>query len=160
MEDWSKVRGRSKPEDARALQLHRLHHLSLTPSHPSQPSLPDHPLLVHVLRVVAATRILALLILVCLVTILGTCLCLVALRICLCLCRVRSGRGLPSAFRLGDYEATPGTSIRNERYKTKIPLGPTTAFGVGGELHGQFLSTFARGILGNISQYEGNWARW
>ena len=124
-----------------------------TKSPPSQPSLPDHPFLA--LRVVAAVRILALLLLlVCLVTILGTCLCLVALRICLCLCRVRSGRGLPSAFRLANHGAVSITRSRDERYNTALVVLTSSALGAAGQLETQLLRTCTRRSLGNMTQYE------
>jgi len=63
------------------------------------------------------------------------------LAICLCLPRVRRGRALLCAFRLGDYDAISKTSIRNERGKTTILVATTNAFRAVGELDGQLLRT-------------------
>ena len=79
-----------------------------------------------------------------------------SLGICLCLCPVRRGRALSSGIRvrLGDYDAISITSSRNERYKTTILVGTTSAFDAIGELDAQLLRTLARRTLWDTNQYE------
>jgi hypothetical protein len=126
--------------------------------HPSQPSLPDHPFVVIGLVGAArpATSILSLLL------ILGLLLARLAIlgSISLCLPRVRVGsRALRSGSSLGDYNAVSITRSRNERYKTKLPRGPTSALRAVGQLNGQLLRAGGLGNLGDMSQYEDNRAR-
>jgi hypothetical protein len=124
--------------DARALQ-----------HHPSQPSLPDHPLLVGLVGPTGSplvrVRLGTTLVAICLGTILGT---------CRSLCPVRRGRAILSGIRLRDYDAISITPIRNDRYKTTILVGTTSAFDAVGELDAQLLRTLAGRILGDMSQYE------
>ena len=63
-------------------------------------------------------------------------------------------RTLRVSSRLRDYDAISITRSRNERCKTTILVGTTTAFDVVGELDGQLLRTFVRRFLGDMSQYE------
>ena len=114
-------------------QMHM--HCNFTTCHPSCPSLPHHPFLVLGLLVVSHLVLLRL------VTILG---------ICMYISRVRRGRDrivLHSGSRLGDYDAISITCTRNERCKTTILVGTTSAFRALGELDGQLLRTLARRIL-------------
>jgi hypothetical protein len=55
---------------------------------------------------------------------------------------------------LRDYDAISITPIRNDRYKTTILVGTTSAFDAVGELDAQLLRTLAGRILGDMSQYE------
>jgi hypothetical protein len=75
-------------------------------------------------------------------------------RLCFILVRVIRGGTLRISFRLRDYDAISITPIRNERYKTTILVGTTSAFDAVGELDRQLLRTFAGRTLGNMSQYE------
>ena len=72
------------------------------------------------------------------------------------LSRVRRGRDrrvLYSGSCLGDYDAISITCTRNERCKTTILVGTTSAFRASGKLDGQLLRTLARGVLEDMSQY-------
>jgi hypothetical protein len=118
---------------------------SFTSYHPSQPSLPDHPFLVLASGLAGPS----LLVLVCLATVLAICRWLSP--VC------TRGRVLRSASgfrRLGDHHAISITRSRDERCKTEILGATTNAFDVRGQLDGQFLSTLARRILGDMSQHE------
>jgi hypothetical protein len=98
-----------------------------SPPATSYDSLPDHPLLVLGLPALSHGVLVLLRLVAILVSILA---------ICLCLSRVRRARVLRSGFRLGDYDAISETRIRNERSKTTVLVGTTSAFGAGGELDG------------------------
>jgi hypothetical protein len=98
-----------------------------SPPATSYHSLPDHPLLVLGLSALSHGVLVLLRLVAILVSILA---------ICLCLSRVRRARVLRSGFRLGDYDAISETRIRNERSKTTVLVGTTSAFGAGGELDG------------------------
>jgi hypothetical protein len=102
----------------------------------------------HAVSLLVLRRLASLLGLLRLVTILGICP-------RLCLSRVRRGgdrRVLHSGSRLGDYDAISITRTRNERCKTTILVGTTSAFRASGELDGKLLRTLARRVLvGNMS---------
>jgi hypothetical protein len=61
---------------------------------------------------------------------------------------------------LGEYEAISVTLIRGDRHKTTVPVAPTSAFGVVGELEGQLFRICGRGILADMGQQEDNRTRW
>jgi hypothetical protein len=54
---------------------------------------------------------------------------------------------------LRDYDAISITPIRNERYKTTILVGTTSAFDAVGELDRQLLRTFAGRTLITVGDY-------
>jgi len=145
MENQSNVCGLGKSQAfVRAGQMHaHCNFTGFTACHPSHPSLPDHPCLL--IELVGRSLLVCLRLPTILPTILG---------ICLYLFRVRRGRALLSGFRLRDYDAISITRSRNERCKTTILVGTTTAFDVVGELDGQLLRTFVRRFLGDMTQYE------
>lgn len=61
---------------------------------------------------------------------------------------------------MGDHDAISRTIGRGDRYKTKLLVITTSAFGAFGELEGQLLLTRVSGSLEDISQYDDNRARW
>lgn len=126
---------------------------SFTSRHPSNHPLPDHPF---VGLGLAGTRSLTATHTIC--GVFGRAVVCLRLATFLCICRLSSvrttGRARRSGFTLFDYEAISIIRIRFERQKTKILVGPTSAFDVVGELEDQVLRTWGRGRLRVVSQHK------